>query len=105
MGMKNHEVVPINLVASIAGLKHGGCHKILKELVQHKLVCYEHKKGEHLIVNYYSSLASDKIMKKLGVMFNNIIEQNFMERTARGSSPPTPSWSKNPDILSSDTFL
>lgn len=46
MGMKNHEVVPINLVASIAGLKHGGCHKILKELVQHKLVCYEHKKGK-----------------------------------------------------------
>ena len=65
MGMKNHEVVPINLVASIAGLKHGGCHKILKELVQHKLVCYEHKKGEHLIINYYSSLASGKIMKKL----------------------------------------
>lgn len=45
MGMKNHEIVPINLVASIAGLKHGGCHKVLKQLVQHKLVCYEHKKG------------------------------------------------------------
>lgn len=48
--MKNHEVVPINLVASIAGLKHGGCHKILRELVQHKLVCYEHKKG-NLVLN------------------------------------------------------
>lgn len=45
MGMKNHEVVPANLVASIAGLKHGGCHKILRQLVQHKLLCYEHKKG------------------------------------------------------------
>ena len=59
--MKNHEVVPINLVASIAGLKHGGCHKILKELVQHKLVCYEHKKGittsnhSNLSAKYYQS--------------------------------------------------
>ena len=45
MGMKNHEVVPANLVASIADLKHGGCQKVLRQLVQHKLVCYEHKKG------------------------------------------------------------
>ena len=41
MGMKNHEVVPTSLVASIASLKHGGCHKILRELTKHKLVCYE----------------------------------------------------------------
>ena len=45
MGMKNHEIVPMNLVSSIAGLKHGGCQKILRQLVQHKLVCYEHRKG------------------------------------------------------------
>ena len=44
--MKNHEVVPVNLVASIAGLKHGGCQKLLRQLVQHKLLCYEHKKGK-----------------------------------------------------------
>ena len=43
--MKNHEAVPVNLVASIAGLKHGGCDKILRELVKHRLVCYEHRKG------------------------------------------------------------
>ncbi len=42
MGMKNHEIVPAQLVASIAHLKHGGCHKVLKELAQHKLVCFEH---------------------------------------------------------------
>ncbi len=49
MGMKNHEIVPAPLIASIASLKHGGCHKILKELAKHKLLCYEHggKKGEH----------------------------------------------------------
>ena len=43
--MKNHEAVPVNLVASIAGLKHGGCDKILRELVKHRLVSYEHRKG------------------------------------------------------------
>ena len=41
MGLKNHEVVPSSLVASIADLKHGGTHKILRELSKHKLVCYE----------------------------------------------------------------
>jgi RIO-like serine/threonine protein kinase len=48
MGMKNHELVPGALVASIAGLKHGGCHKVLTELVKHKLVSFERsgKRGE-----------------------------------------------------------
>lgn len=40
--MKNHEIVPLSLVASIASLRSGGVHKILKELVRHKFVCYEH---------------------------------------------------------------
>ncbi|XP_060072112.1 serine/threonine-protein kinase RIO2-like [Ylistrum balloti] len=43
MGMKNHEIVPSPLVASIAHLHAGGCHKVLKELAKHKLVCYEHQ--------------------------------------------------------------
>ena len=63
--MKNHEIVPINLVASIAGLKHGGCHKILKELVQHKLVCYEHKKGKH---HTYKILSKHVVMKKFATV-------------------------------------
>lgn len=41
MGMKNHEIVPISLVSQIASLKHGGCHKVIKELVKNKLLCYE----------------------------------------------------------------
>lgn len=45
MGMKNHEIVPLQLVASIASLRNGGCHKIIKELIRHKLVCFEHVKG------------------------------------------------------------
>lgn len=44
--MKNHEIVPASLIASIASLKHGGCNKILRELVKHKLVAYERTKSE-----------------------------------------------------------
>ena len=42
MGMKNHEIVPPALVASIAALKHGGSQKLLHELAKHRLVSYEH---------------------------------------------------------------
>ncbi|XP_027694295.1 serine/threonine-protein kinase RIO2 [Vombatus ursinus] len=44
MGMKNHEIVPCSLIASIASLKHGGCNKILRELAKHKLLAYERTK-------------------------------------------------------------
>ncbi|KAM8792732.1 serine/threonine-protein kinase RIO2 [Eudromia elegans] len=44
MGMKNHEIVPASLVATIASLKHGGCNKTLRELAKHKLVAYERTK-------------------------------------------------------------
>jgi len=41
MGMKNHELVPASLVASIASLRHGGVHKVLRELSKHRLLSYE----------------------------------------------------------------
>ena len=41
MGMRNHELVPLQLLAVIASLKHGGCHKVLRELVRHRLVAYD----------------------------------------------------------------
>ncbi|OXB79360.1 UNVERIFIED_CONTAM: hypothetical protein H355_008165 [Colinus virginianus] len=44
MGMKNHEIVPGSLIASIASLKHGGCNKILRELGKHRLLAYERTK-------------------------------------------------------------
>ena len=44
MGMKNHEIVPLSLVASIASLRNGGCNKIIKELIRLRLVCFEHIK-------------------------------------------------------------
>lgn len=44
--MKNHEIVPASLIASIASLKYGGCNKILRELAKHKLLAYERTKSE-----------------------------------------------------------
>ncbi|XP_055357597.1 serine/threonine-protein kinase RIO2-like [Paramacrobiotus metropolitanus] len=60
MGMKNHELVPGPLVAAIAALKHGGCHKLLRELIKHKLVVYErgrHADGFRLTNTGYDYLA------------------------------------------------
>ncbi|NXV76750.1 RIOK2 kinase, partial [Atlantisia rogersi] len=60
MGMKNHEIVPASLIASIASLKHGGCNKILKELVKNKLLAYERTKtvqGYRLTNSGYDYLA------------------------------------------------
>ena len=60
MGMKNHEIVPSPLVASIAGLRNGGCHKILKELSKNTLVAYERggKQGKKCeIINMSTELA------------------------------------------------
>ncbi|XP_061172147.1 serine/threonine-protein kinase RIO2-like [Saccostrea echinata] len=61
MGMKNHELVPSPLVASIAHLHGGGCHKVLRELNKHRLVAYEHGgkrfEGYRLTVSGYDYLA------------------------------------------------
>lgn len=40
MGMRNHELVPVNLIMSIAGLRHGGSYKILSTLLRYKLVAH-----------------------------------------------------------------
>ncbi|KAF1332230.1 Atypical/rio/rio2 protein kinase, partial [Globisporangium splendens] len=41
MGMKNHEVVPIELITSIAKLRHGGVNKILSHLLRNKLIAHD----------------------------------------------------------------
>lgn len=53
MGMKNHELVPGPLIASIASLKHGGCQKRLMELTKHRLTVYERGKRCKFSVKYY----------------------------------------------------
>uniref|UniRef100_A0A023F7X8 Serine/threonine-protein kinase RIO2 n=2 Tax=Triatoma infestans TaxID=30076 RepID=A0A023F7X8_TRIIF len=45
MGMKNHELVPGALAAAIANLRHGGVHKILRDLCKNRLLSYE--RGRH----------------------------------------------------------
>lgn len=44
MGMRNHEVVPASLVASIASLSHGGVGKKLRELSLNNLLAFERGK-------------------------------------------------------------
>jgi RIO kinase 2 len=44
-GMLNHAVVPLVLIHSIAGLRHGGSHKILSSLLRDKLLSHERKGG------------------------------------------------------------
>lgn len=41
MGSKNHEIVPSNLIASIAGLRHSGAYRVMEELCRHKLIVRE----------------------------------------------------------------
>jgi len=57
MGMKNHEIVPAPLIASIAGLRGGGCHKVLNELIKHRLVCFE-RGGKRNKGKWYSKLVT-----------------------------------------------
>ncbi|CAN0160540.1 unnamed protein product, partial [Ectocarpus fasciculatus] len=41
IGMKNHELVPVELITQIARLRHGGAGKIMSTLLRHKLVAHE----------------------------------------------------------------
>ena len=57
--MRNHEIVPTPLLAAIAALKHGGCHKILKELNKNRLVAYEHRGKQGLLdLSFKSNLVN-----------------------------------------------
>jgi len=45
IGMKNHELVPAQLVANIAKIKGVGVSRRMRDLVQHKLLAYERGKN------------------------------------------------------------
>lgn len=59
MGMRNHELVPVPLIESIAKLTRGGTFKILSNLLRHKLIAHESKgyEGYRLTYNGYDFLA------------------------------------------------
>lgn len=72
MGMKNHELVPASLVASIASVKSGGIAKTLHELTRHKLLSYERgKRFDGYRLNYlgYDYLALNVFRRR------NVISQ------------------------------
>ncbi|KAF5269929.1 hypothetical protein FQR65_LT05728 [Abscondita terminalis] len=67
MGMKNHELVPGALAASIANLQHGGVHKLLRDLCKHRLLSYERGKkfdGYRLTNMGYDYLALKTLTKR-----------------------------------------
>jgi RIO kinase 2 len=57
MGMKNHELVPTQLIHSIAKLKFGGTPRALSNLHKHKLIFHESKK-----CTYFFLFSSHKIL-------------------------------------------
>ncbi|GAV67179.1 RIO1 domain-containing protein/Rio2_N domain-containing protein [Cephalotus follicularis] len=68
MGMRNHEIVPSELVDRIASLKHGGTYKVLKNLLKHKLLHHDSSKYDGFRLTYlgYDFLAI-KTMVNRGV--------------------------------------
>ncbi|KAK3610256.1 hypothetical protein CHS0354_022317 [Potamilus streckersoni] len=72
MGMKNHEIVPVPLVASIAHLHAGGCHKILRELSKHRLVAYEH--GAKRVYGYRLSNAGYDYLALKALTSRNVVQ-------------------------------
>lgn len=66
MGMRNHELVPIPLISSISGLRHGGYMKSLKEVHKNKLVHKETKRyvGYRLTSMGYDYLALRALVKR-----------------------------------------
>ncbi|CAN6482126.1 unnamed protein product [Victoria cruziana] len=67
MGMKNHEIVPEQLINRIASLKHGGTDKVLRNLLKHKTVHHETYKNGHvyrLTKLGYDFLAINALVKR-----------------------------------------
>lgn len=52
MGMRNHDIVPIPLIASIAKLRHSGIVKILSTLLRHKLLAHSNQKYDGYRLSY-----------------------------------------------------
>jgi RIO kinase 2 len=51
-GMRNHELVPVELISSIAKLRHGGIVKILSTLLRHKLLAHEQQQYNGYRLSY-----------------------------------------------------
>ena len=72
-GMKNHELVPVELISTIANLKHGGAFKALAVLLRAKLLRHDRKKYDGYSLNYlgydylaFNTLAKRNVIKAMG---------------------------------------
>lgn len=66
MGMRNHELVPVDLINQIASLKHGGAFKILSVLLRYKLVAHANNKYDGYRLSYlgYDILALRTLLSR-----------------------------------------
>ncbi|ESR65535.1 hypothetical protein CICLE_v10008180mg [Citrus x clementina] len=66
MGMRNHEIVPSELVHRIASLKHGGTYKVLKNLLRYKLLHHDSSKYDGFRLTYlgYDFLAIKTLVNR-----------------------------------------
>ncbi|KAG7628101.1 putative non-specific serine/threonine protein kinase [Arabidopsis thaliana] len=66
MGMRNHEIVPSELVERIACLKHGGTYKVLKNLLKYKLLHHDSSKYDGFRLTYlgYDFLAIKTLVNR-----------------------------------------
>ncbi|XP_057491599.1 serine/threonine-protein kinase rio2 [Actinidia eriantha] len=66
MGMRNHEIVPSELIDRIAALKHGGTYKVLKNLLKHKLLHHDSSKYDGFRLTYlgYDFLAIKTLVNR-----------------------------------------
>ncbi|XP_057443055.1 serine/threonine-protein kinase rio2 [Lotus japonicus] len=66
LGMRNHELVPTELIDRIARLKHGGTYKVLKNLLKHKLLHHDSSKYDGFRLTYlgYDFLAIKTMVNK-----------------------------------------
>ncbi|KAL5720173.1 non-specific serine/threonine protein kinase [Ranunculus cassubicifolius] len=66
MGMRNHEIVPAELIDRIACLKRGGTYKVLRNLLRHKLVHHDSSKYDGFRLTYlgYDFLAIKTLLNR-----------------------------------------
>ncbi|CAJ1868260.1 unnamed protein product [Sphenostylis stenocarpa] len=66
LGMRNHEIVPTELIDRIARLKHGGTYKVLKNLLKNKLLHHDSSKYDGFRLTYlgYDFLAIKTMVNK-----------------------------------------
>ena len=66
MGMRNHELVPLELIIQISKLRHGGSHKILSTLLRNKLVAHANNDYNGYRLSYlgYDILALRTLLAK-----------------------------------------